>query len=114
MWLIWPETYHSILLQSPPKNKTAKKTRPDTGQTHGLCDIFWIYILDIWIFGYFGYFGYLDIWIFEYLNIWIFWILGFWENWKKITKVVFALVRYNNKEKEETSPDTGQTHGLLI
>ena len=36
------------------------KTRPDTGQNHGLC----------------GYFGYLNIWIFEYLNIWIF---GYWD-----------------------------------
>ena len=30
-----------------------------------------------------------------------FWILGFWENWKKIPKVVFALVRSRNKKKKE-------------
>ena len=66
--------------------------------------------MDIWIFGYldiwiFGYLDILDIWIFGYLGFWDFgilgfWILGFWENWKKITKVIFALVRSSKKKKK--------------
>ena len=63
-------------------------------------------ILGILEFGDFGdlgilEFGYLDIWIFGYVHIWIFGILEFWENWKKITKVVFALVRSGNKDKKK-------------
>ena len=37
---------------------SSRKTSPDTGQTHGLCDIFFGYI--------FWKFGYLDIWIYGY------------------------------------------------
>ena len=58
-------------------------------------------ILDIWIF------GYLDIWIFGILEFWDF---RFWENWKKITKVVFAIIRSgkdkDNKNKENAHPLT--------
>ena len=82
--------------------KLVHLTSPNTGQTHGPCDFGY---LDIWIFGYLGIwiFGYFDIWdfrIFGYLDIWIFGIWGFGGNWKKIIKVVFALVRQEEEQQE--------------
>ena len=54
----------------------------------------------------FGIFGFLDLGILE------FGILGFWENWKKITKVVFALVRSGPKDNKDNNKDKETSHLL--
>ena len=86
IWKFWSGLFFG-LIKNVRNVKWCKdnrnQTRPDTGQNHGLGDI-WIFgYLNIWIHGYlniwiFVYLGFMDILIFEYLDIWMFGYLDIW------------------------------------